>query len=1144
MGSQRFAMIVFGGALFLAFPALSHAQVTSTPTNTPTLTFTKTATGTPTDSPTATYSFTPNATLTPPCGGAASIFGVTTGTSATGATNTMRASMFSLNVPATVYSIWLESAAGYHVMTGIYGGSVSNIGGVTVSSAPQTTVAGWNGFPITPTYLPNGTYWLAYSVNSVSYNYWTATSVNPNYWAYTDTAFTFGTMPSAMPGPVTYDSTTPYISDSIYAVYCNAPTNTATPSKTPSSTPTPTIPQTPTGTFTPTNTGSPDTPTESFTPTSTATPTPSFTPTLTPTFTCTATPNLSLTPDCGAAATFFGDMNTTGGPVTAVSDLAFRACRYTLNESGTVETMSLYLPAQDAGEYYVTVAIYANGASMVVGSLLTQAVTYQTSVAGWNAFQVTPYPLTAGDYWLAYMYSGSSPSTFALDYQSSPPPGAPTSGNTACNFGPPPAGSGFTFPASGSFIPTSPLPPTPGAYYATSFYEPIVANLCPGYVSTSTPTNSPTMTATLSPTPTATSPCGASATYFGNTNTSGATTVLQPVEMRACRYTIPINGTVYAISLYASASVTGLGEVALYSDQGGTMGTWITDSGDNPQTLTPGWNIFPVTATPVTAGAYWLTYLYDSPVSYSVVYQTTGGTNTLAYDTAVTTGVWPVTASSWPISYANNFQEPIIADYCPGSINTPTPTNSPTLTPTFTVSNTSTSTSTITNTPSASPTVTPTGTPTLTTTSTATATITNTPTITATLTSSPTATPSGTPTLTGTSTATSTITDTPTITPTFTVSMTSTASPTATPSGTPTMTGTFTATATITNTPTVTPTFTASMTPTASPSYTPSGTPTPTVIFTSISTATSTPSATPTLTASTTPTASATSSPTATGTQPPTSTATLTPSPTPSFTPTKTPTFSPTASITSTTTFTPPPSPTFTASGTPTFSPTTTWTPTPGADIVKTVSESVANVNDVLTYTITVNVTGGPVSTMAVTDVLPAALSLVGFGSTPPGGVTAYNASTKTLSWSFASLAPATYTITFQAQVAGNAQGGSAIVNQAQLTYTGLGAPKTASVNVAVAQGAPVLYPNPVKGGGPAELQVVLNQPQDYLTVKVFTTSFRKVYEDNVKTVPAGVFQYGLDTTRFEGGAAANGLYYVVATTPSNRWILKLLILK
>lgn len=221
-----------------------------------------------------------------------------------------------------------------------------------------------------------------------------------------------------------------------------------------------------------------------------------------------------------------------------------------------------------------------------------------------------------------------------------------------------------------------------------------------------------------------------------------------------------------------------------------------------------------------------------------------------------------------------------------------------------------------------------------------------------------------------------------------------------------------------------------------------------------------------------------------------------------------------------------------------------TWTLTPDAEIAKSVSETVANVNDVITFTLGLNVTYGSVANVAVTDVLPAQLNLVGFGSTPPGGVTSWNASTKTLSWDFSALPVGTYTITYQAQVTNAADSGSAIINQAQLAYSGLVSPKTASVTVTVSQTSPSLYPNPLRGNGPAELQIPLNQAQDYLRVKVFTTSFRKVYEDTVKTVPAGVFIYGLDSTRFEGGLAANGIYYVVLTTPSNRWILKLLILK
>ena len=95
-----------------------------------------------------------------------------------------------------------------------------------------------------------------------------------------------------------------------------------------------------------------------------------------------------------------------------------------------------------------------------------------------------------------------------------------------------------------------------------------------------------------------------------------------------------------------------------------------------------------------------------------------------------------------------------------------------------------------------------------------------------------------------------------------------------------------------------------------------------------------------------------------------------------------------------------------------------------------------------------------------------------------------------------------------------------------------------------MAMTAPVLFPNPLKNNGPVNLQVVFGKTQDYVTVKVFTTAFRKIYDDTVKSVPVGTFLYGLDPDHFRGSVAANGLYYVVISTPSNRWVSKLLIFR
>jgi hypothetical protein len=82
-----------------------------------------------------------------------------------------------------------------------------------------------------------------------------------------------------------------------------------------------------------------------------------------------------------------------------------------------------------------------------------------------------------------------------------------------------------------------------------------------------------------------------------------------------------------------------------------------------------------------------------------------------------------------------------------------------------------------------------------------------------------------------------------------------------------------------------------------------------------------------------------------------------------------------------------------------------------------------------------------------------------------------------------------------------------------------------------------------LKGPGPIHLVVNFDNPHDFVTVKVFTTAFRKVYENTTPNVPGGPFQFDLDPDNFKG-SAANGLYYAVITTPSDRWISKLLILK
>jgi len=89
---------------------------------------------------------------------------------------------------------------------------------------------------------------------------------------------------------------------------------------------------------------------------------------------------------------------------------------------------------------------------------------------------------------------------------------------------------------------------------------------------------------------------------------------------------------------------------------------------------------------------------------------------------------------------------------------------------------------------------------------------------------------------------------------------------------------------------------------------------------------------------------------------------------------------------------------------------------------------------------------------------------------------------------------------------------------------------------------SPILYPNPIRGNGPVQFQVEFQSPHDYVTVRIFTTAFRKIYETQDKNVPAGV--YIKDLVGFHLSDIANGIYYVVITTPTERWIDKLLILR
>ncbi len=91
--------------------------------------------------------------------------------------------------------------------------------------------------------------------------------------------------------------------------------------------------------------------------------------------------------------------------------------------------------------------------------------------------------------------------------------------------------------------------------------------------------------------------------------------------------------------------------------------------------------------------------------------------------------------------------------------------------------------------------------------------------------------------------------------------------------------------------------------------------------------------------------------------------------------------------------------------------------------------------------------------------------------------------------------------------------------------------------------GEPVIYPNPVNGPGPISIRLPNYLGLADIPVKIYTTAFRLVDKFTANQM-AGGSDVSLPLTDQGGTRLANGLYYVVVTTPLGRSIEKLLILR
>jgi hypothetical protein len=89
----------------------------------------------------------------------------------------------------------------------------------------------------------------------------------------------------------------------------------------------------------------------------------------------------------------------------------------------------------------------------------------------------------------------------------------------------------------------------------------------------------------------------------------------------------------------------------------------------------------------------------------------------------------------------------------------------------------------------------------------------------------------------------------------------------------------------------------------------------------------------------------------------------------------------------------------------------------------------------------------------------------------------------------------------------------------------------------------PVLYPNPVSGPGPVTIQLPNYPGSEVVTIQVFTTAFRMVNSLPPKSETGGS-HVTLPLTDRKGAPLADGLYYVLVTSPAGKSIVKLLILR
>ena len=171
--------------------------------------------------------------------------------------------------------------------------------------------------------------------------------------------------------------------------------------------------------------------------------------------------------------------------------------------------------------------------------------------------------------------------------------------------------------------------------------------------------------------------------------------------------------------------------------------------------------------------------------------------------------------------------------------------------------------------------------------------------------------------------------------------------------------------------------------------------------------------------------------------------------------------------------------------------------------------------------------THGPANAITVTDVLPKNLNFVSFGTIPSSGTSDWNSLSKTMTFTFPSLALGTYQLTYQAQVDDFVTEGTVLKNDAQITYAGLPAPKETSSNVTMATTYSVHVAVYNEAGELVKEVWVQQLSQEILSFDIFDSPTIVSVHGQVFLEYKGQQIATWDGTNQSGDPVTNGKYYL-----------------